>query len=386
MEVAAPLFLFGLFGLAVPILIHLWSKKTPKTVLIGSIRFLQQSDSQTIKTLRPTDKRLLMLRLLIVTALSLLLAKPFIWEEKAPGTAYLIDPQYQAHSSIKTLLDTLPATDTARWLLPGFPLVNDSIGGQKFTTDYWQLLSDMKQIPASAYQVYSPLYLRDFKGKKQSLPTGITFFQLPEETRQPAFSEIIQKGNQAFRLKVASEENQTNYQWEPLESTGKALEIGICIQADSAYSEEERILKTAISVLNENSLLTIKLLENPDSDEWMVWLSDKPTPKRKKLLLADRFNQQLIEKKGGQVYGIKPGFSAEVALKEQLPLLLEQMLSAEFEAEAADQRSMPISELEQLSGEEKSSSVKHASSYENLFWLLLVLLIAAERLITLKRK
>ena len=41
-----PTYLWALLGLLIPIAIHLWSKKEGKTVKIGSIELLRESDSK----------------------------------------------------------------------------------------------------------------------------------------------------------------------------------------------------------------------------------------------------------------------------------------------------------------------------------------------------
>jgi hypothetical protein len=42
-----PLYLWALLGLAIPVAIHLWSRKEGRTIKVGSIKFLKGIGSQT---------------------------------------------------------------------------------------------------------------------------------------------------------------------------------------------------------------------------------------------------------------------------------------------------------------------------------------------------
>ena len=73
--------LFGLLGLAIPILIHLRFRQRPRPISIGSIRFLQQIMEKRRASRRITRWLLLCLRLACIALLSLLFARPFLVEK-----------------------------------------------------------------------------------------------------------------------------------------------------------------------------------------------------------------------------------------------------------------------------------------------------------------
>ncbi|SMG14496.1 N-terminal double-transmembrane domain-containing protein [Marivirga sericea] len=70
-----PIALWGLTALALPIIIHLWSKNKTKEIAFGSIRFLKESSTLQSKRIQFSELPLLLLRMLILFLLVMLLAK-----------------------------------------------------------------------------------------------------------------------------------------------------------------------------------------------------------------------------------------------------------------------------------------------------------------------
>lgn len=73
-----PLFLFGLFAAAVPLLIHLWSRRQAVTVDFSSLIFLVAAHRQNVRRIQLKQLLILLLRMLIVALIALALARPFL--------------------------------------------------------------------------------------------------------------------------------------------------------------------------------------------------------------------------------------------------------------------------------------------------------------------
>lgn len=73
-----PLFLFGLLAAAVPLLIHLWSRRQAVTVDFSSLMFLVAAHRQNARRLQLKQLLILLLRMLIVALIALALARPFL--------------------------------------------------------------------------------------------------------------------------------------------------------------------------------------------------------------------------------------------------------------------------------------------------------------------
>lgn len=71
-----PLFLFGLAAAAIPILIHLFTRRQPKEVRFSSLEFLSEVQQSEIRRLRIKQWLLLLLRTLAVAAIATAMARP----------------------------------------------------------------------------------------------------------------------------------------------------------------------------------------------------------------------------------------------------------------------------------------------------------------------
>lgn len=71
-----PLFLFGLFAAAIPILIHLFTRRRPREIQFPSLEFLAEVNQSEIRRLRFKQWLLLLLRTLAIAAIALAMARP----------------------------------------------------------------------------------------------------------------------------------------------------------------------------------------------------------------------------------------------------------------------------------------------------------------------
>ena len=85
MSFLAPGALWALLALAVPLALHLRRRRVGPTIAVGSIRHLEPLPTAERRGLRLRDRRLLLLRALIVAALALLLARPVL-DRSTPNT------------------------------------------------------------------------------------------------------------------------------------------------------------------------------------------------------------------------------------------------------------------------------------------------------------
>lgn len=73
-----PLFLFGLLAAAIPLLIHLWSRRQAVTVDFSSLMFLVAAHRQNARRFQLKQLLILLLRMLIVALIAFALARPFL--------------------------------------------------------------------------------------------------------------------------------------------------------------------------------------------------------------------------------------------------------------------------------------------------------------------
>lgn len=106
---SSPLFLFGLLGITIPILIHLLTRRQQKHIQFSAVYLLFQSQKRSIKQSRPNKLLLLLLRCLGISIFSLALANPFFslgdseaFRSNSPSSfVFIVDDSYSMRSQTK---------------------------------------------------------------------------------------------------------------------------------------------------------------------------------------------------------------------------------------------------------------------------------------------
>ena len=106
---SSPLFLFGLLGITIPILIHLLTRRQQKHIQFSAVYLLFQSQKRSIKHSRPNRLLLLLLRCLGISIFSLALANPFFslgdseaFRSNSPSSfVFIVDDSYSMRSQTK---------------------------------------------------------------------------------------------------------------------------------------------------------------------------------------------------------------------------------------------------------------------------------------------
>lgn len=138
-----PIALWGLTALAVPILIHLWSKNKTKQIEFGSIRFLRESSTLQSKKIQISEIPLLLVRLMILILVVLLMAKWVNYQEVEKQKALLLGAGIKVPEAYAN--DETPVIRTSEF---------SDISNQ------WHLLEELSvQHP----EIDSLIYINDFK-------------------------------------------------------------------------------------------------------------------------------------------------------------------------------------------------------------------------------
>ena len=127
---SAPLWLYALATLAIPLALHLWSRRPREVIRVGSLRHIADLAEARSWSARLTEPILLLLRLGILASVVLALAGPRISSGRLTGAVrelVLVEPELLADSALiraDPLLDSLARSRaTVRLLEWGFPKV-----------------------------------------------------------------------------------------------------------------------------------------------------------------------------------------------------------------------------------------------------------------------
>ncbi len=86
MNFVYPEFLWALFALAIPVIIHLFNFRRYKTLYFSSLKFIKHVDQQTRSTQKVKHLLVLALRILALAALIFAFAQPYIPVESSAGS------------------------------------------------------------------------------------------------------------------------------------------------------------------------------------------------------------------------------------------------------------------------------------------------------------
>ena len=208
MNFLAPIYFWSLLGLAIPLLIHLWNRKKIKTIKIGSVQLLKESNPKQARSFRLNEWALLFLRMLLVGLLTLLLVGPVLNKlvSKAELTV-IIEPGVLLNDKFSSVLDTL-AFSEIRLLQPGLPIYEKEEDIDSYSLpNYWQLAQEMEELTADSIVVFTNALVSGIKGIRPSLSRRINWVLIPaSETANNYLS--AQKKEDSIQFLIAHTENQ----------------------------------------------------------------------------------------------------------------------------------------------------------------------------------
>lgn len=331
----------ALLGLAVPLAIYLWNRRPGRVVRVGSVRWLEAAANQRLRSLKPQQLLLFLLRASIIGLLALALAEPSQVPPVpprrgqvllAPGvTAAALEPVRPVLDSLRQRGYELRQLHAARPLSAPLPWaglgLGDTTGTAQFsadsipTTNLWatvQLAAD--SFPNRPLLVVAPLTVASFTGTRPALPAAIRWLPLPApdssrwpvaawqprpdslvvlvaqgseqgirlqkvRRRMPAGTAVV-AGPWSGQLRLAPATQQLR-----LTENGQFRSLPLLTRAprwflshDAAHAASARVLAAALRAVGPALPLVPRLTVSTaapaptDSLDWLFWLRAEPLP------------------------------------------------------------------------------------------------------------
>ncbi len=420
-----PTYLWGLLGLAIPLAIHLWSKKEGKTIKIGSIQLLAEANPKQASSIHLNELFLLFLRLLIIALLAFILAAPQLKRaSEFPDLVYLIEPALLKNTEIRAMLDSLPE-GSIHLLEPEFPAWerNNPLQNTEDVPNYWQLGQEMKNLQADSIVVFTRALFRGVHGKRPTTTANTNWVIMNPEIVQNQMILAEKRGDSILLISVNSDSNQLTFNTEKisqnsreidpkgdsisLRRNGKPLSLLLNIQ-DTLYvqiSASDSLIVEKIYIESSFKALSIyidkplNISEVGDSvngkSNVLVWLKDEPLPKTSIQILTyklDILTQDLISPTGiRNVFHLTQHLNSENVISENLPeqllTLLELHPDLENKIGPYDLRSISKNELQMPpTDSEKIQNYVQSIDLSPWFWLAFILIFITERITAFYRK
>lgn len=422
MVFANPSYLWALLGLLVPLAIHLWSKKEAKTIKIGSIQLLEESNSRQSSSIQLNEWLLLLLRMLIVALVVLLMAGPR-WRTKGDKkqVTYLVEASLANHPSISAILDSVQDNSSVFLLENGFP---DWEADTDYQWDgkqpnYWQLTQKMDSLRSDSIVVFSKALAKGFRSMRPTTQKKIHWVVLESDETQDvpliAFNretgmelvsasssgkvtkinkKIVNDGfelsNDSVRfskgeaksvpLKSLDTLHINMYVEEDFEREGNYLEASF--KALSAFLEQETIIHKADKWSHDEAYLNIWLQHDLNNDTVGKWL----------VYQEDPLAQQLIEPSNAKnIYHLTSRLNPKNTVEQHLPEQLLNILALDTDVKdlirEADVRQLDEIELKPTYIEPKRKR-ESATMIDVSFWIfsLIAGLMIVERIVANYKK
>lgn len=366
-----PIWLWGLSALAIPVGIHLLSRKEGKTIRIGSIRFLTETSTSKFSSIRLNELLLLAARSALVILIVLFLAG--LWIERTSTKASrkwaLLEKGLENENHINVITDSLQKNGfEIRTLAADFPVMDNSDTAH-VSPDYYKLAEVLSKENDLQAVVLATNSLSGFKGKRNSLPANITWLTVPvSENSLPARTTL---DSDTFRITLIY---------------------------DNEFLNDRKIMLAALNALQNAAPKKISIAQVPvenfnsaQNSDWLISLSNGEIfTDRKLLYFKENVFKDLIERESQNTWILTQHLTVANALEEHLPVrLMEILFQKEIKNQLIKRDTRQVSnELAWSSTAIIQSDVVAANSQplDKILFACILLLFIAERILAFYRK
>ena len=399
MEFTNPLYIVGLLGLLVPLLIHLWNRNTHVVIQVGSTKLLETSEANRANKIQFQDLWLFLLRAIIIACAVFLIIQPFYQKTTKTKAVQiknwlLIEPNLLDKDEIKNLINNY-SNHEKRVLQNDFPILKDSTKIDTKTNDYYQLLNSLnsQENAPDSIIIFSNTLLKNFKSPIPTVPTNIAWKQIP----------IFEKNEFVISATKTGESDQNYLKINTKETVTQNDTIHLHLLKDKKYNQETNYFKAAIKAIKKASNTPIKITEstetNTEKSDYLICFADsskcKTTSqiilqynpqenKQKNITYNKKINQYTLQKNLKSINTQLP--------KELADLLLKPNKTQQKIIQQNDQRTLTKSQLKigKYTSQDQSKDALNTSPRQNRktkkqtlhtpILLTLLLLITIERI------
>lgn len=326
MQLINPTYLWAMLALAVPVAIHLLSRKEGQVMPMGSLRHLHETTSQQFRGLKLNEVLLLALRLILLLLLILWLAG-LSWIKSEKEKWVVVDRSLMNQPLALELADSLVSRGYEwHWLADNFPrreLIPAPV------TNYWSLMTDLKSKHLEHGIVLSANRAVDFQGEVVPLPDHIDW-QTIEMPDTSGIAYQIPYPDRTVVRRVNTSSVQTELVTDTLESAidGPGIDsVRVAIITDKNHNEDTRLIRATIAALQKlPALVTTSDQKNAD---WIIWLSNEKIPDVPTKILFSEYTSSdpLLERVSFSRWRLNK-LSTEAILRQNFTVQLADLLTS----------------------------------------------------------
>lgn len=389
MQITQPLWLWGLLALAVPVAIHLLSRKEGRVVPVGSLRHLRETTSQQFRGIRLNEYVLLALRLLLITLFVLLLSGLF-WKNTERQLWVVVDRSIIFDPRAMALADSLVEKGYEwRWLEAGFPKESKESGIS--LRNNWQLIEKLHAQHLQHAVVLSSGWIKEFKGEYAQVGSNIDWQVIDLSSREEPIFSVEKAGNKLVRT-VFSSPYRTHFVTDTINALPDSLQqvkpLRVALVVDNAFEEDGRLVSAALKSIASGLPLVIEIGPDQKDVDWLIWLSESSVPETTANVISihPAVSSHLIEQQSIRHWQLRKRLTVDVAIENDFSIQLASLLTKDVGnpmSSSFDIRVLPKNFL-------KKNEVKAASVMDTEFnvplLILFLLTLVGERVVAFVRK
>lgn len=389
MQLTQSAWLWGLVALAIPVSIHLLSRKEGRVVPVGSLRHLRETTSQQFRGIKLNEYLLLALRILLLILFVLLLAGLF-WKNSERQSWVVVDRNLQQDARAMAWADSLADKGYEwRWLETDFPKRDKSKNTS--ARNNWQLVKQLHTQHLQHAVVLSSSLLSEFTGEYNPLGPHIDWHVVELSSRKENVFTVEKAGNKLVRT-IFSSAARTHFVTDTVNTLPDSLPqlkpLRVALIADKAFEEDARIMNAALKSIASGLPVAMEIKADQTDVDWLIWLSEKALPETSANVIFSNPTQsdQLIEQKSAHQWHLKR-LTIDVALENDFTIQLANLITKNVvnqqEISALDNRVLPETFFKKA---EVGSASVIAAEFNVILLVLFLLTIVAERIVAFVRK
>ncbi|MEQ8926299.1 MAG: BatA domain-containing protein [Fulvivirga sp.] len=391
MEFVNASYLYGLFGLVIPIAIHLWSKKEGKVIQVGSLKYIPEFETKQSKSVKLNELPLLIVRCLVLSLFCLLMAE-LLTVKKASNTnaIVLIEPSLLQDTRVKNALDTLQMEK--RLLSKGLSFIEDQ--NESFeTVPIWDVFDEVSKLPADTVYILTTVTENDLRGKRPATNKVVHWLPIESLENEEYTHRSFSNG---YDLVATSNAISTKYQWSQRASeVSNQVEnwdtLKIDIVYDLEFEKELKYFQSALATISEIAKrpiiindITLNKYQNSSSD-WLIWLSKEPPSAQQAgniLSYREDILKPILSNTNGHFYLnnriTHDNFIAEDFIGQLFEIIIP------ITSDTKEQRQVPIEMVKLNQSDIEIGATNKATA--DWLWLVFIGLFLFERFYSMKRK
>lgn len=327
---ANPTWLWGMLALALPIAIHLLSRKPGTVIPLGSLRHLQDAHTQKLKSMRLNEWLLLLLRALLISLLVLFLADPHISHQKDARWLW-IEKDLTLDATLQKAMDSLRTEGYEEKVYS----ISDTTVDLYFSS-YWHL-ARFSSAHAASSVVLARSSFSGFKGERDALPVSVTWITVPQKA-EDFVTVAWQKAGQRYQRVARIEDEQLAINTTTANQFDSVAfhtfdTVKIALAYSSSATEVSELVSAALASLTQHVPAVLEITKQRDTtalgnSDWLIWLSPLPVPafRGKVLSLHTNSQENIIERIAVNRWLLSPGLTSEVARRQHLAVQIMQMM------------------------------------------------------------